>query len=80
MRRLILSFSLLNSRCTDLFFVMFQVLLLSSLKHKSTKKKRKPQANNTAKNEKTSAADVLSNNVEKMDIDSDTKMEVEQTA
>lgn len=46
-------------------------LLSSSLKHKSTKKKRKVH-----RKEKNSA-DSLSNNVGKMDIDSDAKMEVE---
>ncbi|XP_065206445.1 proliferation-associated protein 2G4 [Planococcus citri] len=50
-----------------------KVLLQSSLKHKPTKKKKKP-----AKSAKT--ADALSNNVEKMDIDSENKMEVEQAA
>lgn len=52
-------------------FHVLQSLLSSSLKHKSTKKKRKVH-----RKEKNSA-DSLSNNVGKMDIDSDAKMEVE---
>lgn len=58
-------------------FSLFQVLLQSSLKHKSTKKKKKSQS---GKGAAAASADALSNNVEKMDIDSDAKMEVEQIA
>lgn len=48
-------------------------LLQSSLKHKPAKKKKKPSKS-------AKATDASSNNVEKMDIDSDNKMEVEQAA
>lgn len=59
--------------CSDGFW--FQVLLQSSLKHKSTKKKKKSQVKGSS-----TSAEALSNNVEKMEIDSDAKMEVEQIA